>query len=1109
MRYKFSFLYIYSLLFLLGCNGELLETLDDGAISGDFCPTTRLANGNCPDSNTTTNSWGFSNSSNYTYNSNLVEISSGKASLKTVDQFHSESDFNNGTHTGTTYINNKVSLRSNGDETEEASLHLNQILPSKSSSLIGYWRFDNDYNDSSGNSNHGSVGGNTSIKKFSRVGRGAAHFDTSSDYISVANSTELGGMSQLTIGAWVWLDNIDNYDNILNKCDDGVDNTDLSYRLAASDNIDRSYLSITNQAQASTYAFSNTNALTLNRWRFIVAVYNGTSVDVYIDGVKEGVSGSTTDSIAQFTNPGNILMIGHNCNITNNNNTIDGYLDEVFIYNTALSDNEVKNIYEKQNSNNPEDTSLSSSWTPHWDDIVGYWKMDGDWQDSSGNDNHGSAVDNASFSSTSKVGSQAGTFDGDGDFVTISNSAELEDLQEGAFTMQAWYRPSSLPDNINNLTLHHGIFNKPGWHTGLKYSNTGAFFFDVPSATPSFQRATSPKVYTPRRYYHVVGVSEGPGGEIKLYVDGVLVDTTNNVSVHEFNQVMFRIGSGSGDTLTTSYGYPAKGEVDEAALWNVALTSNEVKQIYNRQKQNYAGHYDSPVIDLGTSGSWTDLKTITSLPFGKEITASAESSADYNSMAGDLSDGLVGYWPMNENQSYNGTTDEMKDKSVNGNHGTAGSTIDSYSLNSLGGKYFDISDSAISIPNDSTINPNNEMTVSFWMLSSTEQDYGNILYKRAGGVGWSIGQKSDQGITLRIDTSGGANQNLSSVQDLFDGKIHHVVAIFNNGTYKLYVDGLLDNSNTYAHGTGFANSSDLILGANTTVFPLALRDFSMWSKELTTMEIQELYRRGANRVKYQVKSCVDSSCNCKSFNTAPVGSANDCDGDGTLNSSDKDDSYMAEFIGPGGSGATSYGELFNRAAGDLTFSCATNTTDSDTTICMNDEITLAGNTKTTSPSFTFGDMATSAAPTNNRYFQYRVLMEAEENTACSGEACMPDLTSVEVGPSGRYYGGSPVIASNKSFSYSAIDSLVFSKSGSCSINFQLSPDGSTYYFWNGSTWTTASGENLAESASSTNTSNNISSFAATAGTGDLYFKAFMTSDTTQDCLLDNIAVEIP
>ena len=69
----------------------------------------------------------------------------------------------------------------------------------------------------------------------------------------------------------------------------------------------------------------------------------------------------------------------------------------------------------------------------------------------------------------------------------------------------------------------------------------------------------------------------------------------------------------------------------------------------------------------------------------------------------------------------------------------------------------------------------------------------------------------------------------------------------------------------------------------------------------------------------------------------------------------------------------------------------------------------SGAVNTGSPNFTFANFPNAAQPSNNRYFQYRVLMEAEDNTACDGDPCLPDLASVAVGPTGRYFAGSPSV----------------------------------------------------------------------------------------------------
>ena len=274
------------------------------------------------------------------------------------------------------------------------------------------------------------------------------------------------------------------------------------------------------------------------------------------------------------------------------------------------------------------------------------------------------------------------------------------------------------------------------------------------------------------------------------------------------------------------------------------------------------------------------------------------------------------------------------------------------------------------------------------------------------------------------------------------------------------------------------------------------------------MEVQQLYRRGANRIKYQIKSCVDSSCNCKSFAVTPLGTTNDCDGDGILNTTDSDDIYKATFTGVGGDGSTTYSELFNRSVANLHFDCSSNITDFNSNICVDDEIIISGDTHATSPIFTFSDMASSAPPSNNRYFQYRVLMEAEENSACAGKPCLPELKSLEIGPTQRYFGGTYVLRPKSPIYYSDIKEIHFSNSKNCSLTYQLSPDELTYYYHNGSSWISASSEDETESTSGANISSNITSFKSKVGSGLLYIKVFIASENFQSCSLEDISVVV-
>ena len=129
--------------------------------------------------------------------------------------------------------------------------------------------------------------------------------------------------------------------------------------------------------------------------------------------------------------------------------------------------------------------------------------------------------------------------------------------------------------------------------------------------------------------------------------------------------------------------------LDEIAIWSRVYSDDDVSFLYNRQKQKFSGHFDSPVIDTGDNSGyvWDELSWITSLPFGKElpgdVTADgvpdSESSINYSSLvgsAGEVTDNnlmldLLLYYRFNGAADYDETADEVIDSSGLANHGMA------------------------------------------------------------------------------------------------------------------------------------------------------------------------------------------------------------------------------------------------------------------------------------------------------------------------------------------------------------------------------------------------------------------------------------------------------
>lgn len=1016
------------------------------------------------------NFWTFDKADNYNFDTNYVEVTGGKAQLKVVDQLFSGTDFNNGTHVGTYYdsSSSKIKLRTFPDADV---IHVNTILPSKSSNLVGYWRMDGNFNDSS-NFEHStsSASSDTSLTD-GFIGINGALFDGNNDKLSVIYNSSFDLSQNFTVSAWVKFNTVGNR-TILEKTIGGSVNSQYLLFMEGSQF----------RFRAITPAFTTVTSTTvaqIDQWYHITGVHDGTNVQIYINGALE----DSTAAGGAMTGSGE-LLIGL---LGNDNFDMDGTIDEVSIWDNDLSAIEVFNLYEAQNGNF---TELSSSWTPHYSNIVGYWKMDGNWQDSSGNGNHASVgLASATFSNDLKVGSQSLLVDSPGRMDTPGLSFSTNEN----FTASFWYKTT---DGSGTL-IGAGSTGNSIMAISLDGTRFRVFIrdtdFNLIDLTPS---APFIPTDTINDSWHFLAFTLNRNGSADFYIDGVLlrsIDATAFTGI--FDPIDFRVGF----NLAASF--------DDIAIYSAYLSNSDVKLIYDRQKQKYAGHYDSSVIDLGASGSWTDLSAITSLPFGKEIVAqTSESSSDYSSLDGDLSDSLVGYWKMNEN-SWNDTADEINDESIKSNHGRAknGAGLSTGVLKSGGS--LDGSNDYLLISDSASLDLDAKITVSAWIYPIDTSTFQSILNKegafqvllRGGNFQYSIGN-TVPGWSF-IDTGVGYGKNWYHIAVSYD-------STEGSDNLNFYVNGTMIHQMD-ASGLLTMNAFDLLIGAKNSSSPASfyngkIDEVAIWSRDLSATEIQQLYRRGANRVKYQVKSCVDSSCNCTSFNIAPVGSANDCDGDGITNSLDNDDSFRAEFMGPGGNSVTTFSELFNRDAVDMTFNCAANTSDSDATVCVDDEITLAGDSNAGSPTFSFSDFPASARPPDNRYFQYRVLMEAEDNTACSGEACLPELTSVELAPTGRYFSGQPEIVNTVSGSLvRTISSVIVDASAQCNIGYQVSNDGTNFYYWNGTSWVI--GLNSSQSNDLTTLNANISSFAEQVGFGsNFFFKSYLGTTNFSPCELNSI-----
>ena len=194
--------------------------------------------------------------------------------------------------------------------------------------LVGWWPFNgnaNDDNDESGNGNNGTVNGATlTSDRFGNVGK-AYSFDGVNDYIQTSNISFANG-GDFSISIWI------------NLSEAYANGSPQHYVFANNVTAGGPYLNTDiNQSQFGCIeVYTN---ISINNWHHLVGVKSGTNYNLYIDNVVVGLN---TNCNTNFIN-GYPIYFG---NSSVNTEFTHGTLDDIAIYNRALTQQEITALYQ-------------------------------------------------------------------------------------------------------------------------------------------------------------------------------------------------------------------------------------------------------------------------------------------------------------------------------------------------------------------------------------------------------------------------------------------------------------------------------------------------------------------------------------------------------------------------------------------------------------------------------------------------------------------------------------------------------------------------------------------------------------------------------------------
>ena len=665
-------------------------------------------------------------------------------------------------------------------------------LPSITSGLVGYWTFDGkdliqNATDRSGQGNNGNLTNFTSTTTIiGKVGQ-ALKFDGVSNFISSA-TTPTTGIGSFTISAWIKTSSTGARRDIIDYGRGAsVNNSGVFFFVNSSNQIGFDLTNVTG---------TNSNVtVTDNKWHHVLVTNTSGVVQIYIDAVASGASTSMTPNIQAL----NGFTIGRH--LVNSANFFNGSIDDVRIYNRALSSQEVKLLYNQNQAN-----TVAASVPSITSGLVGNWTFDGkdmlqNVTDRSGQGNSGFLTNFTATTTVTGKSGQAITFDGVNNKVVFGNV--LGSVFTGNYTTCLWVNYTSTATNrrligkalYTDSNSPFGItVNFPSAGKISAYLGTNADVNSLVSTTANLNNGKWRFLCVQRN-----------GNLQSIWVDGVLDATQSRATSPNTNTQQFTVGH-DGSNLGVGTGqFP--GSVDDVRVYNRVLSSQEIKLLYNQ---------------------------------AQPVSAAASAPS--------ITSGLVGYWTFDGKN----LTQNVTDSSGQGNHGFLTNFTSTTTALGKVGQALSFDGAANSISLGTTLgnfDNTNPFTVSAWIRPTVLNGVNRPIIARISGsgscLGWEFRITTSNTLRFILANDGQATARFSDSSALTANVWTHVVGVWDGTNATTYVNGVRNAAQTsIGTPTSLTGVRTLQIGndsCSATFFKGLVDDARIYNRALTSQEVKLLY----------------------------------------------------------------------------------------------------------------------------------------------------------------------------------------------------------------------------------------------------------------------------
>lgn len=212
------------------------------------------------------------------------------------------------------------------------------LTGSLTNGLVAYYGFNGNANDMVGGNNGSVYNAFLTTDRFGNA-NSAYSFNGSSSYIDLGNSPSFNfGSNNFTLSCWVNVNPSDNYGYIISK----YKNPDpLSYGIGTTGSSVYAFFS----GDTAGNSINGTQSLKDSNWHFLSVTFTrGDAIRAYIDGTLNQTA-SISSAVGYQTNSQSLLFGKLSDGSGLGPQYYNGLLDEVSIYNRALSASEVSQLY--------------------------------------------------------------------------------------------------------------------------------------------------------------------------------------------------------------------------------------------------------------------------------------------------------------------------------------------------------------------------------------------------------------------------------------------------------------------------------------------------------------------------------------------------------------------------------------------------------------------------------------------------------------------------------------------------------------------------------------------------------------------------------------------